>query len=209
MDGRTWSFPGLGPRNTTSLLGVIQTYPINWQADMDETQDQEHFIRGLQAGSGLITEGDPYPGRGMFNVGQSLELDALATFVDSVPMPRNPDIPLGGPIPPAVERGLLVFESPTTQCSVCHSAPFYTDRQKHDVGTASGPGELAGPEIDTPTIRGLTHTAPYLHDGSAPTLYDVLVTENPADQHGVTSHLTPDEIADLIAFLKVLPYLLY
>ena len=208
MDGRTWNFPNLGPRNTTSLLGVIQTYPINWQADMDETQDQEHFIRGLQAGSGLISDGDPYPGRGMFNVGQSLELDALATFVDSIPMPRNPDIPLGGPVPPEVERGLLVFESPATQCTVCHPAPFYTDRQKHDVGTADGPNELAGPEIDTPTIRGLPHTAPYLHDGSAPTLYDVLVTTNPADQHGVTSHLTPDEIADLIAFMEVLPYLL-
>ncbi|MFQ5859339.1 MAG: hypothetical protein ACE5LU_27375 [Anaerolineae bacterium] len=208
-DGRTWNFPGLGPRNTNSLLGVIQTYPINWQANMDETQDQEHFIRDFQAGSGLITDGDPYPGRGMFNVGRSLELDALATFVDSIPMPRNPDIPLGGPIPPEVERGLLVFESPETQCAVCHPAPFYTDRQKHDVGTADGPGELAGSEMDTPTLRGLTRTAPYLHDGSAPTLYDVLVTTNPADQHGVTSHLTPDEIADLIAFMKALPYLPY
>jgi YVTN family beta-propeller protein len=205
-DGRTWNFPGLGPRNTNSLLGVIQTYPINWQADQDETQDQEHFIRDFQAGSGLITDGNPYPGRGMFNVGRSLELDALATFVDSIPMPRNPDIPLGGPIPPEVERGQSVFESPATQCAVCHPAPFYTDRQKHDVGTADGPNELAGPEIDTPTIRGLTHTAPYLHDGSAPTLYDVLVTTNPADQHGVTSHLTPGEMADLIAFMKALPY---
>jgi YVTN family beta-propeller protein len=209
LDGRTWNFPGLGPRNTNSLLGVIQTYPLNWQADQDETQDQEHFIRDFQAGSGLISDGNPYPGRGMFNVGRSLELDALATFVDSIPMPRNPDIPLGGPIPPQVERGRLVFESPATQCAVCHPAPFYTDRQKHDVGTADGPNELAGPEIDTPTLRGLIHTAPYLHDGSAPTLYDVLVTANPADQHGVTSHLTPDEIADLIAFMKALPYLPY
>lgn len=206
VDGRTWNLPGLGPRNTTSLLGVIQTYPINWQADMDETQDQEHFIRGFQAGSGLITDGHPYPGRGMFNVGRSLELDALATFVDSIPMPRNPDIPPGGPIPPEVDRGRLVFESPATQCTVCHPAPFYTDRQKHDVGTADGPNELAGPAIDTPTLRGLIHTAPYLHDGSAPTLYDVLVTANLSDQHGVTSHLTPAEIADLIAFLEALPY---
>jgi len=206
MDGRTWNLPGLGPRNTTSLLGVIQTYPINWQADMDEAQDQEHFIRGFQAGTGLITDGDPYPGRGMFNVGRSLELDALATFVDSMPMPQNPTIPPGGPVPPEVERGRLVFESPETGCVVCHPPPFYTDRQKHDVGTANGPNELAGPEIDTPTLRGLTHTAPYLHDGSAPTLYDVLVTKNPDDQHGVTSHLRPEEIADLIAFLEALPY---
>jgi YVTN family beta-propeller protein len=206
MDSRTWNLPGLGPRNTTSLLGVIQTYPINWQADMDETQDQEHFIRGFQAGSGLITDGNPYPGRGMFNVGRSLELDALATFVDSIPMPRNPDIPPGGPVPPEVERGRLVFESPATQCAVCHPAPFYTDRRKQDVGTANGSNELAGPAMDTPTLRGLIHTAPYLHDGSAPTLYDVLVTKNPADQHGITSHLTAGEITDLIAFLEALPY---
>ena len=206
MDGRTWNFPGLGPRNTPSLLGVIQTYPINWQADMDETQDQEHFIRGFQAGTGLITDGEPYPGRGMFNVGRSLELDALATFVDSIAMPRNPDIPPGGPVPPEVEHGRLVFESPPTGCAICHPAPSFTDRQKHDVGTADGPDELAGPEMDTPTLRGLKHTAPYLHDGSAPTLYAVLVTKNPADQHGVTSHLSPDEILDLIAFLEALPY---
>jgi YVTN family beta-propeller protein len=200
MDSRTWNLPGLGPRNTTSLLGVIQTYPVNWQADMDEAQDQEHFIRSFQAGTGLISDGDPYPGRGMFNVGQSLELDALATFVDSLPPPVN------GGGQEGVERGRLVFESPTTQCAVCHPAPFYTDRRKHDVGTANGPNELAGPTMDSPTLRGLVHTAPYLHDGSAPTLYDVLVTKNPADQHGVTSHLTPDEIADLIAFLEALPY---
>jgi YVTN family beta-propeller protein len=203
MDGRTWNLPGLGPRNTTSLLGVIQTYPINWQADMDETQDQEHFIRGFQAGSGLITEGNPYPGRGMFNVGQSLELDALATFVDSLPPPSSP---VDGGGQEEVERGRLVFESPTTQCAVCHPAPFYTDRQKHDVGTVNGPNELAGPKMDTPTLRGLAYTAPYLHDGSAPTLYDVLVTANPTDRHGVTSHLTADEMADLIAFMKALPY---
>jgi cytochrome c peroxidase len=60
--------------------------------------------------------------------------------------------------------------------------------------------------MDTPTLRGLIHTAPYLHDGSAPTLYDVLVTKNPADQHGITSHLTAGEITDLIAFLEALPY---
>ncbi len=206
MDGRTWHLPGLGPRNTTSLLGVIQTYPINWQADMDETQDQEHFIRGFQAGTGLITDGDPYPGRGMFNVGRSLELDALATFVDSLPPPSSP---VDGGGQEGVERGRLVFESPETECVVCHPPPFYTDRQKHDVGTAEGPDELAGLEMDTPTLRGLRDTAPYLHDGSAPTLYDVLVTRNPDDRHGVTSHLTPEELADLIAFLEALPYFGY
>lgn len=212
MDGRTWHFAA-GPRNTPSLLGVVQTYPINWSAELDESQDLEHFIRGLQAGSGLMEE-DPYPSLGMFNVGRSLELDSLAAFVDAFPMPLNasaglstsPAIPPGGPVPEAVQRGRLVFQSAETGCATCHPAPFYTDGLKHDVGTADGPGETAGPELDTPTLRGLIHTAPYLHDGTAPTLYHVLVPANPNDKHGVTSHLTLEEIADLIAFLEALPY---
>jgi len=34
----------------------------------------------------------------------------------------------------------------------------------------------------------------------------VLTTCNKADKHGVTSHLKPAELEDLIAFLKSLPY---
>jgi cytochrome c peroxidase len=74
------------------------------------------------------------------------------------------------------------------------------------VGTADGPGEWFGPQIDTPTLRFLYDSAPYLHDGSATTLYEVLVTQNPAGEHGVTSHLSPSQIEDLIAFLLTLPY---
>ena len=50
----------------------------------------------------------------------------------------------------------------------------------HDVGTlrttsGSRLGEtLVG--VDTPTLRGLWATAPYLHDGTAETLEDVFVT---------------------------------
>lgn len=59
-------------------------------------------------------------------------------------MPPNPTVQPGGPIPEAVRRGRLIFESPQTGCATCHPAPFYTDRRKHDVGTADGPDEAAG-----------------------------------------------------------------
>jgi hypothetical protein len=36
-------------------------------------------------------------------------------------------------------------------------------------------------------------------------LAEVLTAANPDDEHGVTSHLTEDELADLIAFLLALP----
>jgi hypothetical protein len=62
-----------------------------------------------------------------------------------------------------------------------------------------------GPAYDTPSLRGLYDSAPYLHDGSAATLYDVLTTRNPSDQHGVTSHLTDQELQGLVAFMLALP----
>jgi hypothetical protein len=47
----------------------------------------------------------------------------------------------------------------------------------------------------------LWDNAPYLHDGSAATLGDVLIMRNPQNRHGRTSHLSEAEIRDLIAFL--------
>ena len=110
----------------------------------------------------------------------------------------------------AAARGRVVFE--TAGCDACHAGPDYSDSALvagvpvlHDVGTL-GPGSgsrlgeaLVG--LDTPTLRGLYRTAPYLHDGSAATLEEVLTTRNPADQHGVTSGLSAAEVADLVTFL--------
>ena len=77
----------------------------------------------------------------------------------------------------------------------------------HDVGTGKDdPSEKIGPKYDTPTLLGVYRTAPYLHHGKAQTLRDVLTTCNPGDKHGKTSHLQPQEIDDLVAFLKSLPY---
>ena len=63
-------------------------------------------------------------------------------------------------------------------------------------------GPLDG--IDTPTLRGLWATAPYLHDGSAATLRDVLTTANPAARHGNLSTLTSAQIDQLVEYLNQL-----
>ncbi len=142
-----------------------------------------------------------YPTLGTLNQGRSYELDALAAYIDSLQVPERLYT-----LNAAEERGRLVFESPVTECADCHPAPLYTNLYAYDVGTADGPGEWFGPQIDTPTLRFLYDSALYLHDGSAPTLRDVLTTANPHDAHGTTSHLTAQEVDDLIAFLLALPY---
>ena len=209
-DGRTWLLrytgsvpPGATPiitRNTTSLLGMVETYPLRWSAEWNESADSEFSVRFEQYGSGLIA-GEMYPTLGPPNQGRSYDLDCLAAFIDSLVVPARTHI-----LTPAEQRGKAIFESPQTGCASCHPALLYTDLQVHDVGTADAPGEWFGPAIDTPTLRYLYDSAPYLHDGSAPTLYEVLTTKNLADEHGVTSHLAEQEIQDLIAFLLALPF---
>ena len=55
--------------------------------------------------------------------------------------------------------------------------------------------------FDTPTLIEAWRTAPYLHDGSAASLRDVLTTRNPHDEHGQTSTLSPQELDDLCAYV--------
>jgi hypothetical protein len=55
--------------------------------------------------------------------------------------------------------------------------------------------------LDTPTLVGAFASGPYLHDGSAATLLDVITTANPEDKHGRTAHLSAAEKNQLVAFL--------
>ncbi len=201
QDGRTWLFPD-GPRNTTNLRGIAHTHPLHWSADRDEVQDFEFTIRELQAGTGLLE--DPHPELGSPNTERSADLDALATFVESLQPKPSPFRLTDGALTLEAGRGQAIFHRADVGCADCHIPPLFTDVRVHDIGTGNGPGELLGPRFDTPSLRGVWHTAPYLHDGRAATLREVVVTHNPTDQHGQTSHLSEAEVQDLVAFLRSL-----
>jgi cytochrome c peroxidase len=189
------------------------THPIHWSADRDEVQDFEHTIRGpLMQGRGLI-QGQVQESLGAANAGLAETLDALAAYSNSHQASLSPHAKKG--LSEAAQRGRDLFFDKATQCATCHSGPFFCDSQpraanqivRHNVGTGDDdPSEKMGPAYDTPTLLGIYRTAPYLHDGTAATLKDVLTTANPHDRHGKTSHLTSNEIADLVQFLKSLPY---
>ncbi|HTI50168.1 MAG TPA: di-heme oxidoredictase family protein, partial [Planctomycetaceae bacterium] len=209
-DGRTWQNPE-GLRNTTALYGMAWTHPIHWSADRDETQDFEHTIRSqLMQGQGLI-RGAVKPALEEPNKGLSADLDALAAYSNGHKVPYSPYAKKG--LSNAAQRGRELFFAKETQCAECHTGPYYSDStparpfKLHDVGTGSDdPGEKMGPKYDTPTLLGIYRTAPYLHHGKAESLEDVLTTYNKGDRHGKTSHLTKAQIADLVEFLKALPY---
>lgn len=209
-DGRTWHNPE-GLRNTQALAALAWTHPIHWSADRDEVQDFEHTIRGpLMQGRGLI-RGRVHDALGEPNGGLSADLDALAAYTNSHEVPLSPHAKHG--LSEAARRGRELFFSAEVGCTECHAGPFLTDSRpdqeivRHDVGTGrADTGERMGYAYDTPTLLGLYRTAPYLHDGSAPTLTDVLTTQNPDDNHGRTSQLSDEQIADLVEYLQALPY---
>ena len=74
-----------------------------------------------------------------------------------------------------------------------------TSGKAFDVGTGRGP-EQAQP-FDTPSLVEVWRTAPYLHDGRAATIREVLREYNPADRHGVTSNLSDGQIDDLALYV--------
>ncbi|MFW5921339.1 MAG: c-type cytochrome, partial [Polyangiales bacterium] len=223
-DHRVWDFTGRGEglRNTISLLGRagLGDGPLHWSANFDEIHDFEHDIRDAFEGTGLMADADFFSGTrsdplGDPKAGLSADLDALAAYVSSLdePLPspfRAPD----GSLTPEAEAGKAMFDA--LDCGSCHAGPRLTDSELvapgtpllHDVGTLrpSSGGRLGEPleGIDTPTLHGLWHTAPYLHDGSAPTLRDVLEAGAPDDPHHVTDDLDPTEVDQLIAYLKSL-----
>ncbi|MGH7973736.1 MAG: cytochrome c peroxidase, partial [Limisphaerales bacterium] len=132
-------------------------------------------------------------------------LDAYLKSLRPVPSPhlRN------GRLSSAAARGKQLFTGPRTGCVNCHPPPLFTDGKAHDVGTAteyrslysSSGKDRASERFHSPVLVELWHTAPYLHDGSALTLREVLTTRNPADLHGRTSGLSPREIDELAEYL--------
>jgi hypothetical protein len=204
-------------RNTTSLLGRAGTGhgPVHWSGNFDEIQDFEGAIRTGFAGGGFLSdelyfEGTRSEPLGDPKAGFSEELDALALYVSSLSViPRSPFKNDDGTYTSSGSRGEELFVQ--LGCDSCHSGEFYTDSAEgnlHDVGTlkeTSGSrlgAELTG--IDTPTLLGIWQTAPYLHDGSAPSLRDVLTSSNSSDMHGETSTLADGDLDDLVDFLKQL-----
>lgn len=211
QDGRTWFFGFAGPRNTTSLLGMIKTYPLRWSGEWDESADSEFANRKENFGLGLI-DGEMncsllpadcvnHPP----NQGREYDLDSLAAFLDSLLVPLSPNHADGQPLDQSELTGQAIFLDPANGCLTCHPPPLYTDKQAHDVGTVTI-DERIGPEYDTPTLVGLYDSAPYFHDGSAPSLYEALTFPSPGSEHDLSSLLTGSQIQDLIAYLLALPY---
>ena len=121
-----------------------------------------------------------------------------------------------------VKRGWQVFQD--AKCNNCHDGVLFTDQLYHNVGIGMdqaepdvGRAKPSGNEEDTgafktPTLRDIAKSAPYFHDGSAATLeeaVEIMLAGGKPNKYLDTKNLqkrtiTPEQKADLIAFLKSL-----
>ncbi len=186
-DGRVWQGVDGGARNTPLLFGLLDSAPYTWTGAWDELADVEFKIRGLQAGAGLI--GGPLnPVRGAPHAGLSLDLDALTLYLTTLTPPANP---LQFPAD-VLARGEQIFSE--QNCASCHAGTALTDGAAYDVGT--------GGTFDTPSLRWLWLSAPYLHDGRAATLREVFVLPG---AHQLITLLPAEDLDALASYLLALP----
>ncbi len=216
-DERVWDFTerGEGLRNTHSLNGKggLAMGRVHWTSNFDEIQDFENDMRNGFKGKGFLTDEQFNTGTikdplGDKKAGLSEELDALAAYVTSLnKVHDSPYRKQNGDLTDEALAGKEIFTN--LECGSCHSGHDFTDRSlglMHDVGTiqtSSGKrrgGMLTG--FGTPTLKGIWETAPYLHDGSAATLKEVLTTRNLDQKHGDVSSLTSAELDQLLAYLN-------
>jgi YVTN family beta-propeller protein len=193
-DGRTWQGFADGGLNTPLLYGLGETAPYVWSGAWDELADIEIKIRALQGGTGLTGLLLPNVPGGEPHSGLSPDLDALVTYMNRLTIPA----PLTTPVAQTelVTRGAQRFEA--LGCATCHAPPLFTNQQTADVGTNSN----AEGGYDTPSLRWLALSAPYLHDGRADTLATLFRLPG---AHELVRTETQDDINALIAYLQSLP----
>ncbi|MFV1874063.1 MAG: cytochrome-c peroxidase [Oleiphilus sp.] len=130
-----------------------------------------------------------YPGEG---VNKKTVAKAIASFERTIISNNSPfDQWVKGDENALTEQeveGFKLFVNPEKgNCSVCHSAPNFTDNGFHNIGLASWGEE--NPDVGryaerplgimkgafkTPTLRDISLSAPYFHDGSSKTLDSVM-----------------------------------
>ncbi|RYZ37337.1 MAG: c-type cytochrome [Myxococcaceae bacterium] len=191
-DGHVWGFPD-GPRQTPSLAGrmTTSTAPFHWSGEFSGLGEfMNATVIDRMGGTQLDTD----------------TVSKLAAFIDSIPATDNPN--QGQPLTESQTRGAALYKQ--AACDTCHAGALLTNNTNADVGTFVRTGVLMDAAqvlksgLNTPSLLGVGRTAPYLHDGSAPTLRARLMNGRETNQHGQTSRLSDADVDDLVAYLQTL-----
>lgn len=188
-EGLSWRFAhlqdGIERRNSRNLRGsLLLTSPFRW---VPREEDFEDFVNDEVVGL-LRTRKLPHG-----------QLHAFWELVNEMPLPPNPYRAASGDFTPAAARGRLLFAG-KGGCRSCHAGGQYGGTGKSAWIGTSAPAV----KLDVPHLPGVYDSAPYLHDGRAPTLESIFTDHNAARKHGQTHVLTPEELRNLVRFVREL-----
>lgn len=201
------------------------TGPLDSPDEMDK--DSSVLVNELQANK-KYKEGfeKAYPGEG---INRGTIARAIAAFENTLVCNNSPfDRYVNGDKNALSEQqvsGFNIFTSPEKgNCATCHQAPNFTDDGFHNVGLKSfgeknhdvgrykiKPVRIMNGAFKTPSLRSISLSAPYFHDGSAKTLEEVVSYY--VEGGSVKTNLSPDlekldiskrEQKDLVSFLDAL-----
>ena len=184
VDGFNWDLlnDGLGnPKNTKNLLLATKTPPSM------SLGIRANASVAVRAGFKFILFTHPP---------EEMPVD-VEKYLDSLKPVPSPQL-VHGRLSATAEKGRTLFVQ--AGCSDCHVPGLFTDLHPHDVGTRNQ-HDGKSDRFYTPTLIEVWRTAPYLHDGSAVTVRDVLTTRNPNGEHGDASKLSSQQLDELCAYV--------
>lgn len=203
----TWGDPGVKTLEAQALIPIAGTKPVEMGF-----AGQEAVLTARLAGQACYRRmfGEAFPEAGG-EVSMVTIAKALAAFQRTLVSFDSPyDRRRRGEavaVSAEAERGERLFRA---TCAGCHAGPLFTDAGRPrfhridapftgDQGLADVTGKAADAgRFRTPSLRNAALSAPYLHDGSAPTL------EAAIRRHRVARRLGDRQVAELVAFLGTL-----
>lgn len=179
-DGMNWDLmnDGVGnPKNCKSMLFAHVTPPC--------------MISGIRATAEIaVHAGFKYIQFFDIETAHAECVDAYLKSLQPVPSPYL----VNGELSDKAKAGRKVFEK--QGCGECHSGPYYTDQKKHRIGEDVEFDD----GWDTPTLREVWRTAPYLFDGRAATMEEVFEVH----RHGIERKISKREIEELTEYVNSL-----
>lgn len=208
-------FGRVGRRNAPALVNRAWGRAFFWDARAATLEEQ--VLKPVQDPNEMdLTLDDAEERVGITRLAMA---QALASYVRSILSGDSRfDRFIGGDrtaLTPQERQGLDLFRG-RGNCTACHVGPTFSDERLHNTGVAWREGALADAgagrgDFKTPTLREISRTAPYMHDGSLATLEQVVDfysdggRPNPfIDPEIRPLELTTAEKAALVAFLRSL-----
>jgi cytochrome c peroxidase len=187
-DGTNWDLmnDGIGnPKQSRSLIYSHRTSPV--------------MITGARASAEIaVTKGFTHI---QYHQVTQEHVDAVNAYLKSLEPVPSPYLKQDGRLTDSALRGKKVFEGKAA-CARCHVPPYYGDKKKYTLGLGSDNDRER--EFVTPILIEVWRTAPYMYDGRAVSIQEVITSDNKNNKHGNTKSLTPQEVDDLACYVNSL-----